>query len=98
MERSLIFVARGLASRLRLKPGHYETQRAIPTSRQGPGISVEIETFLKVHTQSPKILVARGLASRLRLKLLMVDAPTGNEGRRQGPGISVEIETMKQLT
>ena len=39
--------------------------------RQGPGISVEIETQLAPRELVGGIVVARGLASRLRLKLKM---------------------------
>ncbi len=44
-----LLVARGLASRLRLKLAFSAVWRATLSRRQGPGISVEIETY-RIHT------------------------------------------------
>src|SRR6266496_2184010 len=61
-------VARGLASRLRLKHRRTEAAGRGRSRRQGPGISVEIETDHHAPHNSAGLDVARGLASRLRLK------------------------------
>ena len=62
--------------------------------RQGPGISVEIETVRLLATAVIQAHVARGLASRLRLKLARLQVLSQSSTGRQGPGISVEIETL----
>ena len=61
-------VARGLASRLRLKLATTSDYSRAFLSRQGPGISSEIETDTIYQELQQHINVARGLASRLRLK------------------------------
>src|SRR6266516_2791832 len=70
----------------------------IVISRQGPGISVEIETFMPRRKSGTTSMVARGLASRLRLKLPGRITLLACGDCRQGPGISVEIETMEHLS
>src|SRR6266496_2314207 len=88
-------VARGLASRLRLKHYSFTLTRTTLNCRQGPGISVEIETLMGTADPGARLLVARGLASRLRLKLAFSAVWRATLSRRQGPGISVEIETYR---
>ena len=66
--------------------------------RQGPGISVEIETLPLHHNRRVLPGVARGLASRLRLKLGEDITEHCPDRGRQGPGISVEIETTNSIT
>src|SRR6266487_2136222 len=66
--------------------------------RQGPGISVEIETMPFVYVEIHLEEVARGLASRLRLKLPRGQCSISGPICRQGPGISVEIETPWHTT
>src|SRR6266566_4484643 len=65
-------VARGLASRLRLKLIIGDDIGTIKRSRQGIGFASAIETHItqEVYIQA-RNGVARGLASRLRLKLFM---------------------------
>ena len=64
--------------------------------RQGPGISLEIETSWNVVYKTSSHEVARGLASRLRLKHYYPCSIRPCISRRQGPGISLEIETRDQ--
>ncbi len=71
MKTGYILVARGLASRLRLKRIGTLATGAKNLGRQGIGFSPEIET---VHGKREPIAtdyVARGLASRLRLKPIL---------------------------
>ncbi len=63
-----LIVARGLASRLRLKLAVTERGTKFGFGRQRVGFSLEIETNIAT-LGSGSLAVARGLASRLRLKL-----------------------------
>src|SRR5437588_6538027 len=90
------FVARGLASRLRLKYVLGVQFGGPPLRRQGPGISSEIEISCVPLTYIYVFGVARGLASRLRLKYLQQLHLLAHPLRRQGPGISSEIEISFQ--
>ena len=71
------------------------TRRRI-LSRQGAGISSEIETTT-VRTTKPSIVVARGLASHLRLKRAARNRLAVPRFGRQGAGISSEIETLSPV-
>jgi len=85
-------VARGLASRLRLKYMGSRSRAIYHRGRQGPGISSEIEMALDSGDYQQDTGVARGLASRLRLKCVFGRLTWMIISGRQGPGISSEIE------
>ncbi len=69
MRNGIVYrVARGLASRLRLKQPSMPLLHIAVPGRQGIGFSPEIETFKACILGGCRNGVARGLASRLRLK------------------------------
>src|SRR5271167_540894 len=92
MDGVLLDVARGLASRQRLKPTSHRSGAQSVRGRQGIGFSTEIETSAGP-PQSDQQEVARGLASRQRLKRGNSPTATRQPGCRQGIGFSTEIET-----
>src|SRR2546421_459676 len=89
-------VARGLASRLRLKQRTDRAAHPRTTSRQRIGFSPEIETPIAGRVPCRLFRIARGLASRLRLKLGGHMTQTPRSARRQRIGFSPEIETHLQ--
>ncbi len=91
-----LIVARGLASRLRLKRVYRVPCRHKSPRRQGPGISVEIETKPDCR---PWCLLCRrqGPGISVEIETHEHHLTRAHKHSRQGPGISVEIETMPMV-